>query len=48
MIIFRRLRWTEHVARLEEDRGSFKMMTGKPSGKMLVGNLGVDGRKIIE
>ena len=25
--------WTEHVARMEEGRSAFKMLTGKPTGK---------------
>ena len=29
----RRLRWTGHVARMEEGRSSFKILTGKPTGK---------------
>ena len=29
----RRLRWTGHVARMEEDRSAFKILTGKPTGK---------------
>ena len=28
----RRLRWTSHVARMEEDRSAFKIVTGKPRG----------------
>jgi hypothetical protein len=28
----RRLRWTGHVARVEEDRSVFKIFTGKPKG----------------
>ena len=28
----RRLRWTGHVARMEDDRSSFKILTGKPTG----------------
>ena len=28
-----RLRWAGHVARMEEGRGGFKMLTGKPTGK---------------
>ena len=27
----RRLRWTYHVARMEEGRSDFKMLTGKPT-----------------
>jgi hypothetical protein len=26
----RRLRWAGHVARIEEDRSGFKILTGKP------------------
>ena len=37
MIIFRRLRWTGHVARMEEGRSSFKILTGKPTGKRSFG-----------
>ena len=28
-----RLRWTGHVARMEEVTSAFKMLTGKPTGK---------------
>ena len=31
----RRLRLTVHVARIEEDRSAFKVLTGKPTGKRL-------------
>ena len=34
----RRLRWAGHVARMEESRSAFKILTG----------LGVDGRTILE
>ena len=33
----RRLRWARHVARMEEGRSAFKMLTGKPTGKSLLG-----------
>ena len=33
MIKFRRLRWAGHVARMEEGRSSFKILTSKPTGK---------------
>ena len=33
----RRLRWTEHVARVEEGRSAFKILTGKPTGKRPLG-----------
>jgi hypothetical protein len=29
----RRLRWAGHLARLEEGRSAFKILTGKPTGK---------------
>ena len=28
-----RLRWAGHIARMEEGRSAFKMLTGKPIGK---------------
>ena len=37
MIKSRRLRWTRHVARMEEDRSAFKILTGKHIGKRLLG-----------
>jgi hypothetical protein len=33
----RRLRWTGHVARMEEGRSSFKILTGKSAGKRPLG-----------
>ena len=33
----RRLRWAGHIARMEEDRSAFKMLTGIPAGKRLLG-----------
>ena len=37
MINFRRLRWAGHVARMEEGRSAFKILTGKPTGKRPLG-----------
>ena len=37
MIKSRRLRWAWHVARMEEDRSAFKILTGKPTGKRPLG-----------
>ena len=37
MIISRRLRWAGHVVRMEEGRGVFKILTGKPTGKRHLG-----------
>ena len=31
MIKSRRLRWAEHVTRMEEGRSAFKLLTGKPA-----------------
>jgi hypothetical protein len=33
----RRLRWAGHVARMEEGRSSFKILTSKPTGKRPLG-----------
>ena len=33
----RRLRWGSHVARMQEGRSAFKMVTGKPTGKSPLG-----------
>ena len=32
-----RLRWGGHVARMEEGRSAFKILTGKPTGKIPLG-----------
>ena len=37
MIKSRKLRWTGHVARMEEGRSAFKILTGKPIGKRSLG-----------
>ena len=37
MIKSRALRWAGHVARMKEGRSSFKIMSGKPTGKRLPG-----------
>ena len=37
MIKSRRLRWTGYVARMEESRNAFKILTGKPTGKRALG-----------
>ena len=33
----RRLRWAGHVARMEEGRSAFKILTGKPTGNRPLG-----------
>ena len=35
----RRLRWASHVAKMEEGRGTFKILTGTPAGKRPLGRL---------
>ena len=37
MIKSRRLRWAGHVARMEEDRSAFKILTGTPTGEIPLG-----------
>ena len=37
MIKSRRLRWAGHVARMEEGRSAFKMLTGIPTGNRPLG-----------
>ena len=37
MIKSRRLRWAGHVARMEEGRIAFKILTGKPTRKRPLG-----------
>ena len=37
MIKSRRLRWAGHVARMEDGRSAFKILTGKPTGKRPLG-----------
>ena len=44
----RRLRWAGYVARMEESRSTFKILTGKPTEIDLWRGLGVDGRTILE
>ena len=52
---YRRLRWADHVARMEEGRSAFKILTGKPTGKRSLGkprhrwedNIRMDLKKIV-
>ena len=37
MIKYKRLRWAENVARMEEGRSSFKILTGKLTGQRPLG-----------
>jgi hypothetical protein len=40
----RRLRWAEHVARMGEGRGVYRLLVGRPEGKIHWEDLGVGGR----
>ena len=40
MIKYRRLRWIVHIARMEESRSAFRILTDKPKGKRLLGRPG--------
>ena len=44
----RRLRWAGHVARMEEGRRNFKMLTGTPSRKRPLGRSRRRKKKILE
>ena len=44
----RRMRWAGHVARMGEEREVYRVLVGKPEGKSHWGDLGVDGRIILE
>ena len=44
----RRLRWARHVARMEEGRSAFNILTGNLQERDLQRCLGVDGRTILE
>ena len=48
MIKSRRLRWVGHVARMEEGRSAFKILTGTPTEKTFQEGVGIDGRTILE
>ena len=38
----KRLRWAGHVARMEDSRSAFKILTGKPTGKIPLGRTILD------
>ena len=42
MIKSRRLRWADHVARMEDDKDAFEILTATPTGKR---HLGRDRRR---
>jgi hypothetical protein len=43
----RRMRWAEHVARMGEREGSYRVLVGKPEERNHLPDLGVDGRIIL-
>ena len=43
----RRMRWAEHVARMGEERGVYRVLVGTLEGKNHWGDLGVDGWVIL-
>jgi hypothetical protein len=40
----RRMRWARHVARMGEGRNVYRVLVGKPEGKIHLKDQGVDGR----
>ena len=40
VIKLRRMRWAEHVARMGEGRGVYRVLVGKPEGKRPLGRRG--------
>jgi hypothetical protein len=37
IIMTRRMRWAEHVARMEEKRNAYRLLVGEPEGKTPLG-----------
>jgi hypothetical protein len=48
MIKSRRLRWAEHVARVGERRGAYRVLVIKPEGRRPLGRKGADRRIILK
>ena len=44
----KRLKWTDNVARMEQGRSSFKILTGTSAGKKPLGRIRLRWRKILE
>jgi hypothetical protein len=40
----RRMRWAEHLARMGEGRGVYRVLVGRPEGKRPLEDLGIGGR----
>ena len=47
MIKSRRMRWAGHVARMDEERGVYRVLLGKPEGRRPLGRPSVDGWIIL-
>jgi len=43
----RRMRGAGHVAHMEERRGAYRILVGKPRGKNHLRDLGIDGRIMV-
>ena len=46
-VIKSRMRWAGHVARMDDERGVYRALVGKPEGRNHWGDLGVDGWIIL-
>jgi hypothetical protein len=44
----RRMRWAGHVARVGEGRNVYRVLVGKPEGKSLLEDQGIDGRMVLK
>jgi len=47
VIKWRRMRWAGHVALMGDGRGVYRVLVGKPEGKIHLGDPGVDGKIIL-
>jgi hypothetical protein len=48
VIKLRRMRWAGHVARMEQGRGAYRILVGRPEGRNHLEDPGVDGRIILK
>jgi hypothetical protein len=48
LIKSRRMRCAVYVARMGQRRGAYRVLVGKPDGKNLLEDLGVDGKAILK
>jgi hypothetical protein len=44
----KRMKWSEHVARVGDRRGVYRVLVGKPEGKNNFEEPGVDGKIILK